>query len=68
MWDSLIPAGLDFDLKDSDDGPMVRRLDIGAACVFDHFYVLSTSALEQYSVLWLQIWQLNSAGIHRMHR
>lgn len=50
-WDSLISARLDFDLKNSNDGPMVRSLNVGAASVFDHFYVLSISALEQYSVL-----------------
>lgn len=50
-WDSLISARLDFDLKNSNDRPMVRSLNVGAASVFDHFYVLSISALEQYSVL-----------------
>lgn len=50
-WDSLISARLDFDLKNSNDGPMVRCFNVGAASVFDHFYVLSISALEQYSVL-----------------
>lgn len=56
MWNWLISARLDFDLKDSDDGPMVRRLNVRAACVLDHFYVLDVSALEQYSVLWKEIW------------
>lgn len=56
MWNWLISARLDFDLKDSDDGPMVRRLNVRAACVLDHFYVLDVPALEQYSVLWKEIW------------
>lgn len=52
LWNGLISARLDFDLKDSDDRPMVRRLNVGAACVLDHLYVLGVSALEQNPVLW----------------
>lgn len=39
---------------------MVRSFNVGAASVFDHFYVLGISALEQYSVLWMWICWLTS--------
>lgn len=39
---------------------MVRSFNVGATSVFDHFYVFSISALEQYSVLWMRICRLTS--------
>lgn len=52
--DSLVSPWPEFDLEDPDDGPVVGRLDAGAAVVFDHLDLCGVPALEQDSVLWTE--------------
>lgn len=46
MLDSLVSSWPEFDLKDTNDRPMVRGLDVRAAGIHECFYVISLPAPE----------------------